>query len=459
MPVGGSLTPFTLSSRNLVWRPFVRVEPPTWVPRVLSALLSLQRGEDVPLPTCHTTASTAIGVFNPSMAGSPFAHDKPLWELSSPPLRAQSLGHKPLPGATGRRGALSIRRHPGVFAGRPPIPIFTAKPSSKPASCASSTSDSRSVLETEGVPLFRPVQIKRYATEYADKHSVTDLVPRRREPFTRELLVDVILGAPHGFPLGSFALDWGSRAGRSLRALTTTLAQTGFRKGEVSVERTGAPSCSFRCVSRHSLRWLLRGRIYTSRPPAALLRDSRRGDFAVLVPRPEPGGDPVQELTMEDKGVLVRGDHLIPSSTPSHTTQRGLSRQSADGAARAGTGKGASRGSDEDSSTSEDSEDSATLSDTEAESGAEEGLDERAAKRVRLSPEMELVAKPIQDACSYMVPEDYDDDDEQEAYRERAGRALLRLKDSYGSQWIRKARPKDEKELKSMREEVIDIIS
>lgn len=66
----------------------LRVEPPTWVPRVLSALLSLQRGEDVPLPTCHTTASTAIGVFNPSMAGSPFAHDKPLWELSSPPLFA-----------------------------------------------------------------------------------------------------------------------------------------------------------------------------------------------------------------------------------------------------------------------------------------------------------------------------------------------------------------------------------
>lgn len=98
--------------------------------------------------------------------------------------------------------------------------------------------------------------------------------------------MNVILGAHNGLSLGTFALDWGSRSGRSLRALTTTLAQTGFRKGEVSVDRAGQP-CSFRCVSRGSLRWLLRGKIYTSRPPLALLRDPiKRGDFAVLVPPP-----------------------------------------------------------------------------------------------------------------------------------------------------------------------------
>lgn len=45
----------------------LRVDSPAWVPCLLVSLLSLQRGEDVPLPACHTTASTALGVFNPSM--------------------------------------------------------------------------------------------------------------------------------------------------------------------------------------------------------------------------------------------------------------------------------------------------------------------------------------------------------------------------------------------------------
>lgn len=45
----------------------------------------------------------------------------------------------------------------------------------------------------------------------------------------------------------------------------------------------------------------------------------------------------------------------------------------------------------------------------------------------------------IQDACSYTIPEDSDEEEEQEAYRERAGRAILRLKESHGAEWIRLA--------------------
>lgn len=57
------------------------------------------------------------------------------------------------------------------------------------------------------------------------------------------------------------------------------------------------------------------------------------------------------------------------------------------------------------------------------------------------------------------MPDDLDNEEEQEAYRERVGRALARLKETYGSEWIRGTRPKDERALKCMREEVIDIIS
>ncbi|KAL3917869.1 MAG: hypothetical protein SGPRY_006234, partial [Prymnesium sp.] len=143
-------------------------------------------------------------------------------------------------------------------------------------------------------------QIRRMHYEYVQRYPASDLIPRRKEPFTREILVDVILKAPEGFDLGSFSLRWGSRAGRSLRALTTTLAQTGFRKGEVCVEKAGQP-CSYRCASRASLRCLLRGRIYLSCPPASLLQLPVPGDFAILVPPPSKsdpfdmvwGGNPV----------------------------------------------------------------------------------------------------------------------------------------------------------------------
>ncbi|KAL3896523.1 MAG: hypothetical protein SGPRY_013253, partial [Prymnesium sp.] len=118
------------------------------------------------------------------------------------------------------------------------------------------------------------------------------------------------------------------------------------------------------------------------------------------------------------------------------------------------------------------------LSESEAESEAEvECLTRRAGKVVRLAPEVELTAitpvsmstseavrvffkpKQIQEASSYSIPDDFDDEDERDAYRERAGRALARLREAYGLEWIRGARPKDERALRSMREEVIDIVS
>lgn len=117
------------------------------------------------------------------------------------------------------------------------------------------------------------------------------------------------------------------------------------------------------------------------------------------------------------------------------------------------------------------------LSDTEPDSDREGECATKGARRVRLlAPEVELKAitpasmraveamkiffkpKEIQEAASFIIPGDVDNEDEQEAYRQRAGRALARLKESCGSDWLRGSRPKDERALRSVREELIDVI-
>lgn len=114
------------------------------------------------------------------------------------------------------------------------------------------------------------------------------------------------------------------------------------------------------------------------------------------------------------------------------------------------------------------------LSAAESESEEEEAHTRRVAKRVRLArlkaitpPEMatgEAVkvlfkAKPTQEAASYEVPADFDNDEEHEAYLERAGRAVAWLKEAHGEEWLRGCKPKDVAALWSMREEQVDIVS
>ena len=77
-----------------------------------------------------------------------------------------------------------------------------------------------------------------------------------------------------------------SRHWRSVRGLTATLAQTGFRKKEISVSKHG-DLCDGDCLSRAHLRWFLRGHYYESGSvPPHLLRDPQPGDFAILTPPP-----------------------------------------------------------------------------------------------------------------------------------------------------------------------------
>ena len=59
-------------------------------------------------------------------------------------------------------------------------------------------------------------QTRRLNFEYKRKYGVADMVKRSKEPFTRQLLVDVILGAPALLNFGFCRLNWTHRHGRSL---------------------------------------------------------------------------------------------------------------------------------------------------------------------------------------------------------------------------------------------------
>ena len=148
-------------------------------------------------------------------------------------------------------------------------------------------------------------ELRRLHFEYKNQYGVASMVPKRKEPFTRHILLSTILGAPSGFVAGRFRLQWDARSGRSLCALTLTLASTGFRKGEVCVESPGQ-ACDADCLSRASLQWFLRGKMYghgsqNGPPPPDLLSSPRVGDFAVLTPPPSKsdpfdmvwGGSPI----------------------------------------------------------------------------------------------------------------------------------------------------------------------
>ena len=162
-----------------------------------------------------------------------------------------------------------------------------------PSSAAKTLAHIRKMHKDRDFPMVasRLVQneIRKLFMDHKARHGVKDLIPRRKEPFTREILLDTILGAPDSTVIGRFTLTWASRSGRSFRALTKTLASTGFRKAEISVDKVGQPLCD--CLTRAGLSWLLGGKIFASGAvPRELLLQPRDGDFAILQPPPEQVG-------------------------------------------------------------------------------------------------------------------------------------------------------------------------
>jgi hypothetical protein len=158
-----------------------------------------------------------------------------------------------------------------------------------PSSAAKTLAHIRKMHKDRDFPMVssRLVQneVRRLYMVHKARYGVKDLIPKRKEPFTREILLDTILGAPEPTVIGRFTLTWASRSGRSIRALTKTLASTGFRKAEISIEKAGQPLCD--CLTRAGLSWLLRGKVFTSGSvPPELLSQPRDGDFAILQPPP-----------------------------------------------------------------------------------------------------------------------------------------------------------------------------
>jgi hypothetical protein len=52
--------------------------------------------------------------------------------------------------------------------------------------------------------------------DHKSRHGVKDLIPKRKEPFTRDILLNTILGAPDATAVGRFKIVWASRSGRVL---------------------------------------------------------------------------------------------------------------------------------------------------------------------------------------------------------------------------------------------------
>jgi hypothetical protein len=119
--------------------------------------------------------------------------------------------------------------------------------------------------------------------EYIEIHGADALLPHRREPLTNKH-IKALLAMPEGTYLTPRKrLRWAESSYRSLRAIYATLAQTGMRKGEVSL----ASGVDFgrTHLALKNVRWLIRGVIYSA-PTEEQLRSLALGDYALLTPPP-----------------------------------------------------------------------------------------------------------------------------------------------------------------------------
>ena len=137
-------------------------------------------------------------------------------------------------------------------------------------------------LGIETVPLTAAVKAcDGMLRVYIETHGPEALIPHRKEPLTLDIITGML--AQEGGKLGRVPLDWARPEMQSLRAMFHTLAQTGFRKSEVSLH----PKVRFgpHHLSMANCTWLIGGTIYKSITPALAGRLAA-GDFALLRPPP-----------------------------------------------------------------------------------------------------------------------------------------------------------------------------
>ena len=117
------------------------------------------------------------------------------------------------------------------------------------------------------------------------EHGPLALIPKRKEPLTNEEIGDMFsFCGKVGSGRGSVTIDWATPAFSSLLAMFHVLAQTGMRKGEVSLpakEKFDRSRLSF-----ENVRWRIGGDIYNSLTPELYGRLLREGGYALLRPPP-----------------------------------------------------------------------------------------------------------------------------------------------------------------------------
>ena len=137
-------------------------------------------------------------------------------------------------------------------------------------------------LGIETVPLTAAVKAcDGLLRDYIEQHGPEALIPHRKEPLTMPI-IEGMLGLEGG-KLGRVPLDWTRPEMRSLRCMFHVLAQTGFRKSEVSLHAKVAFGKQH--LSFANVHWQIGGCVYAA-PSAAQLASLQEGDYALLRPPP-----------------------------------------------------------------------------------------------------------------------------------------------------------------------------
>ena len=121
--------------------------------------------------------------------------------------------------------------------------------------------------------------------EFLLEHGPLALIPKRKEPLTNEEIARIFAySGPVGRARSPRTLDWASPAYSSLLAMFHTLAQTGMRKGEVSLPANARFDRGR--LSMLNVRWSIGGVVYDYLTPALYERLRVEGGYALLRPPP-----------------------------------------------------------------------------------------------------------------------------------------------------------------------------
>jgi integrase len=122
--------------------------------------------------------------------------------------------------------------------------------------------------------------LKGLMRQFVQQFGPKSLIPKRRSPFTNGM-IQTLLTLPAGLHLGGFGpLNWGNRAGLSLRAAFTVAISSGMRKAELFQ----SDSETFFLTWTH-ISWYIQGR-HVARPTLAQLLALSESDFMLIIPPP-----------------------------------------------------------------------------------------------------------------------------------------------------------------------------